>query len=167
VGDIRGAACREYRDPPTVERAAEGKDLLTMLMEGELDAAVVGSVPDDPRLKTLIPDPAAAARDWHARNQALQINHMVVVKESLSEIRPAAGRRSSGCFWRAARQRGCRRGRDRYEPVRPSQQIGRNLEVAIEYVYQQRLIPRRFEVDELFDDVTRALGGEVIVELNS
>ena len=33
----------------------------------------------------------------------------------------------------------------------------RNLEVAIEYVYRQRLIPRRFSVEELFDDVTRAL----------
>ena len=34
----------------------------------------------------------------------------------------------------------------------------RNLEVAIDCVYRQRLIPRRFTVDELFDDVTRALG---------
>ena len=35
----------------------------------------------------------------------------------------------------------------------------RNLEVAIEYVYRQRLIPKRFTVDELFDDVTRKLDG--------
>jgi 4,5-dihydroxyphthalate decarboxylase len=33
----------------------------------------------------------------------------------------------------------------------------RNLEVAIDYVYRQRLIPRRFSVDELFDDVTRGV----------
>ena len=33
----------------------------------------------------------------------------------------------------------------------------RNIEIAIDYVHQQRLIPRRFTVDELFDDVTRAL----------
>ena len=33
----------------------------------------------------------------------------------------------------------------------------RNLEVAIDYVYRQRLIPRPFTVDELFDDVTRGL----------
>jgi len=32
----------------------------------------------------------------------------------------------------------------------------RNLEIAIDYAHQQRLVPRRFEVDELFDDVTRA-----------
>jgi 4,5-dihydroxyphthalate decarboxylase len=33
-----------------------------------------------------------------------------------------------------------------------------NLEVAIDYTFRQRLIPRRFTVDELFDDVTRPLG---------
>jgi len=33
----------------------------------------------------------------------------------------------------------------------------RNLEVAIDYAYRQRLIPRRFTVDELFDDATRGL----------
>ena len=34
----------------------------------------------------------------------------------------------------------------------------RDLDIAIEYVYQQKLIPKRFSVDELFDDVTRNLG---------
>ena len=35
----------------------------------------------------------------------------------------------------------------------------RNLEVAIDYILRQKLIPRRYTVDELFDDVTRTLGG--------
>jgi 4,5-dihydroxyphthalate decarboxylase len=34
----------------------------------------------------------------------------------------------------------------------------RNLEVAIDCFDRQRLIPRRFAMDELFDDVTRGLG---------
>lgn len=38
------------------------------------------------------------------------------------------------------------------ENIRPS------LEVAIGYVYEQGLIPKRFPVDELFDEVTGALG---------
>ena len=33
----------------------------------------------------------------------------------------------------------------------------RNLEVAIDYVYRQKLIPRRYAVDELVDDVTGGL----------
>jgi hypothetical protein len=33
----------------------------------------------------------------------------------------------------------------------------RDLDVPIDYVYRQRLVPRPFTVDELFDDVTRGL----------
>ena len=32
----------EFRDPPNVERAPAGKDLTAMLLDGELDAAIVG-----------------------------------------------------------------------------------------------------------------------------
>jgi 4,5-dihydroxyphthalate decarboxylase len=35
----------------------------------------------------------------------------------------------------------------------------RNLEVAIDCVYRQGLVPSRYAVDELFDDVTRTLNG--------
>jgi 4,5-dihydroxyphthalate decarboxylase len=38
------------------------------------------------------------------------------------------------------------------EATRPS------LEIIIDYSVRQGLIPRRFSVDELFDDTTRALG---------
>jgi 4,5-dihydroxyphthalate decarboxylase len=149
----------EYRDPPTVERAAEGKDMLTMLMAGELDAAVLGSVPDDPRLKTLIPDPVAAARDWCKRNQALQINHMVVVTESLSASNPQAVREAYRLLLESKKAAGLPAPGEIDTNPFGFEENRRNLEVAIDYVYQQRLIPRRFEVDELFDDVTRALGG--------
>ena len=53
----------EYREPPTVERAAAGKDALAMLLAGELDAAVLANPLADPRLKPLIPEPAAQAQD--------------------------------------------------------------------------------------------------------
>ena len=149
----------EYRDPPTVERAAEGKNPLAMLMAGELDAAVVGSVPDDPRLKTLIPDPEAAARDWHTRNRALQINHMVVVKESLSKSDPRAVQEVFRLLVESKKAAGLPAAAGIDTSPFGVEANRRNLEVAIDYVFQQRLIPRRFGVDELFDDVTHALGG--------
>jgi 4,5-dihydroxyphthalate decarboxylase len=148
----------EFRDPPSVERAPEGKDLTGMLLAGELDAAIVGAVPTDPRLKPLIPDPAAAAQAWHRKNGALQINHMVVVKESLSKVNPRAVREIYRLLVAS---------KEAADPpkagVLDTNPFGveanrRNLEVAIDYVYRQRLIPRRFAVDELFDDVTRRLG---------
>jgi 4,5-dihydroxyphthalate decarboxylase len=55
----------EYRDPPWVERASAGKKILLMLRAGELDAVIVGNdVPDDPALRTVVPDPRAAADDF-------------------------------------------------------------------------------------------------------
>jgi 4,5-dihydroxyphthalate decarboxylase len=58
----------EFRDPPNVQRAAEGKDLTSMLLAGEIDAAIVGDrVPQDARIKTLIPDPEAAAKAWQKK----------------------------------------------------------------------------------------------------
>ena len=148
----------EFKDPPTVERAPAGRELLTMLLDGELDAIVLGDKTlKDPRLKRLIPDPDRAAEGWHARHRAIQINHMVVVRESLSRTNPAVVRE----VYRLLRE-----SRQRAPALAPGEldmtPIGvetnrRNLEVAIDYVYRQRLIPRRFSVDELFDDVTRKL----------
>jgi 4,5-dihydroxyphthalate decarboxylase len=132
----------EFRDPPNVERAAAGKDMTEMLLAGELDAAIVGEAPKDERLKPVIPDPAAAAEAWRRKHHAIQINHMVTVKDSvpraqayelfaeLVESRKAAGNPEMSPF-------GLEENR-------------RNLEVAIDCVYKQRMIPRRFTVEELF-----------------
>ncbi len=79
----------EVRDPPHAERAPAGKDPLGMLMEGEVDAAVLGGEPpSDPRIKPVFADPAAAAEAWRAKHGTIQINHMVVVKESAAEAAP-------------------------------------------------------------------------------
>ena len=32
------------------------------------------------------PDPLAAARAWHERHRAIQVNHLVAVKESLTRL---------------------------------------------------------------------------------
>jgi 4,5-dihydroxyphthalate decarboxylase len=149
----------EYRDPPTVERAPAGSDALSMLLEGKLDAAVLASPSTDPRIRTLIPDPSAAARAWHQRNHALQINHMVVVRDSLLRSDPRAVAEVCRLLLESKRA----------APVPAAGEIDttpfgieanrRNLEVAIDYVHRQRLIPRAFSVDELFEDVAGLLGG--------
>ena len=148
----------EFRDPPSVERAPEGKDLTTMLLAGELDAAILGAVPTDPRLKPLIPDPAAAAQAWHRKNGALQINHMVVVKESLAKANPRAVREIYRLLVASKEAAGPPKAVELDTNPFGVEANRRNLEVAIDYVYRQRLIPRRFAVDELFDDATRGLG---------
>ena len=148
----------EFRDPPAVERASAGKDLVQMLLEGEIDAAIVGAVPGDPRLKPLIADPAAAAEAWHRKNGALQINHMVVVKDSLSRSNPRAVREIYRLLLESKRAAGLPATGELDANPFGVEANRRNLEVAIDYVHRQGLIPRRFAVNELFDDVTRALG---------
>src|SRR4029077_7529533 len=78
----------EYRDPDIVKRAPPGKELVQMLLDGEVDAAVVGDKLPDPRLRHLIPDADAAARKWAQSHGGVPINHMVVLREDIARSRP-------------------------------------------------------------------------------
>jgi len=134
----------ECKDPPGTERAAAGKTPLDMLLAGEVDAAVLADpVPNDPRLRPVIPDPQAAAADWKRRKGALQINHMVAVKSSLGVdvsrevFRLLQESKNLGAVDSATTPFGLEENR-------------RNLEVAIDYAHRQGLIPKRYMVDELF-----------------
>jgi 4,5-dihydroxyphthalate decarboxylase len=143
----------EFRDPPNVERAPEGKKILDMLLTGEIDAAVVGDgMAPDPRIRPLIPDPAAAAAAWRKEHGALQINHMVVVSESLSKGDPRAVQEVYRMLLESSRAAGS-------PEMNPFglEANRRNLEAAIDCVYGQKLIPRRYGVDELFDETTGTL----------
>jgi 4,5-dihydroxyphthalate decarboxylase len=131
----------EFRDPPGVERAPAGKDITAMLLAGELDAAILGAIPTDPNLKPLIRDPEAAGKRWGEKHHAIQLNHLVVVKNSvpqktadevyqlLIDSKQAAGN----------------------PPMLPHglEANRHNLEVAIDCAHQQKLIPKRFSVQEL------------------
>jgi 4,5-dihydroxyphthalate decarboxylase len=147
----------EYRDPPFVKRAPSGKELAQMLVDGELNAAVVGDKLPDPRLKHLIPDPEAAAKRWAVRHHGVPINHMVVVRSELSKSRPDVVREVFRKFHDSKRAADLADG-DPFDPYRfgvePCRPI---LESIIDYALQQKLIERRLSVDELFDDTTRAL----------
>jgi len=94
----------EYRDPPIVKRAPAGKELAQMLLDGEIDAAVVGDKLPDPRLKHLIADHEAAAQRWAQQHHGIPINHMGVVRSELSKSRPMSSRRFFAC-WSRARMR--------------------------------------------------------------
>ena len=133
----------EFRDPPNVECAPAGKNIAGMLLAGEIDAAVVGDgKPCDPRIQPLIPDPETAARAWRRRKGAIQINHMVTVRSSLPKSDVAEIYRLLVASRQAA-------GEPEMNPF-GLEENRRNLEVAIDYVHRQRLIPRRFTVEELF-----------------
>jgi 4,5-dihydroxyphthalate decarboxylase len=148
----------EYRDPDVVKRASPGKELVQMLLDGEIDAAIVGDKLPDPRLKRLIPEADAAAQRWAERHHGVPINHMLVVRSDLSRSRPDIVQDVFRQFQESKRAAGLPEDAalDPYrfgvEACRPT------LQAIVDFCLQQGLISRPVSIDELFDDTTRALG---------
>ncbi|HET6609993.1 MAG TPA: ABC transporter substrate-binding protein [Rhodopila sp.] len=81
----------EYRDPPWATRAPQDASLLGMLREGRLDAVIMGNdLPDDPTLRTVFPDPAAAAETFLQTHGFMPVNHLVCVPRQLAAQQPDA-----------------------------------------------------------------------------
>jgi 4,5-dihydroxyphthalate decarboxylase len=137
----------EFRD--NTKRAPAGKQIMQMLIDGELDA-VLGEKVEHPDLKPLFPDLAAEEKAWFGKHGVLPINHMVVVSEELSDEHPDVVREVHRLLAEAAHSSAA-------APRFSADDMRRSLQTIIRYSAQQGLIPRAFSVDELFDDVTRAL----------
>ncbi|HKT92777.1 MAG TPA: phosphate ABC transporter substrate-binding protein, partial [Paraburkholderia sp.] len=79
----------EYSDPNNCRRLPAGSSIPQMMLDGELAAALLGEdMPKDPRVRTLVPDAQAAAKNWFAREGVVPINHMFVVHERVAKERP-------------------------------------------------------------------------------
>jgi 4,5-dihydroxyphthalate decarboxylase len=141
----------EYKDPDFVTRAADGKTLVQMLLDGELDAAIVGDTLPDPRLKPLIPDADAVARKWAQARGGVPINHMVVVRTSIAKERPDAVNEIFHALQESRNAASPPPGGS-LDPWRFGVEANRrSLEIIIDYCVRQKLIPRAFTVDGLFE----------------
>lgn len=147
----------QYQDPPFVERAPESKQLPQMLIDGEVDAALIGDKFPDPRFKTLVPNAEEANRRWAETHGGVPVNHMLVIRESIAKTRSDVVREVFRLFREARAADETSKGP--LDPYRFGVEANRrSLELIIDYAFRQELIGRRFSVDELFDDTTRALG---------
>ncbi len=148
-----------YTDPPHVERAPDGKQLVPMLLAGELDAAIIGDTIPDPQLAPLIPDAEAQNRAFARSHGGVPINHMLVIRDTLAAARPDLVAEIFRLFRASKEAAGLPPPDDGLDPLRFGiEATRRSLEIVIEYAARQKLIPRRFTVDELFADTTRGLG---------
>lgn len=149
----------EYHDPAIAERAPAGKQIAQMLIDGELDAAVLGNEFPDPRLKRLVPDAEAVDRQWAEAHGGVPINHMVVVRDAISKARPDVVKEVFRLLQESRKAAGGATMGTPLDPLRFGvEKNRRTLDAIIGFTHRQGLIPRRFSVDELFDDTTRALG---------
>ena len=133
----------------TTKRAPAGKQIIQMLIDGELDA-VLGEKSDHPDLQPLFADVAAEEKAWSAKHRIVPINHMVVMSQAMSDNHPDAVREVHRLLAEAAAA----------SPTTPRftrDEMQRSLQLIIDYSAQQKLIPRAYAVEELFDDVTRPL----------
>ncbi len=143
----------EYKDPDFVKRAPEGKSMVQMLIDGELDAAIVGDKLPDPRFAPLIEDADTAARTWAEKHGGIPINHMMVIRSAIATSRPDVVKEIYRVLRESRRAVPPPADGTVFDPwrfgVEPNR---RSLEIIIDYSFRQKLIPRMLSVDELFDD---------------
>src|SRR6202030_4358891 len=138
----------EFRD--TTVRAPQDKQIIQMLLDGELDA-VLGEKVEHPDLKPLFADVGKEEKSWFDSHGVVPINHMVVVGRELSDTHPKVVTEVHRLLKESAALA------PKASPQFSVEAMRRSLEMIIQYCAQQGLIPRAFAVDELFDDVTRTL----------
>ncbi|HEY6259776.1 MAG TPA: phosphate ABC transporter substrate-binding protein [Xanthobacteraceae bacterium] len=147
----------EYTDPANTERAPKGaKKLAQMMFDGDVTAAILGAdMPKDPRVRSLVPEPHKAAQAWFKRTGVIPINHMFAVHEQVSRERPDV---VSEIFRMLVESRKAAPP-EALETIPPfGLEANRSaIQLAVDWALEQHIIPRRLEVDELFDDATRGL----------
>ncbi len=149
----------EYRDPPWVSRLDASASLEAQLIDGDVDAIIAGGgLSGDPRLESMIADPAGAAKRWYAQYGAVPINHMVAVRTELAEERPDLVRavyRALIASREAAAEPPPASGLDLqpsgFDAIEPA------LRMIVRFAFEQDLIPTEYAVEELYGPVVAAL----------
>jgi len=146
----------EYSDPDNCVRLPKGSDIGQMMLDGELTATLQGvDLPKDPRVQRLIPDPMNAAKEWYKHSGVVPINHVFVVHQDITRDHPDAVREIYRMIKdsRALTEGGVP---DPFPPL-GVEENRKGLQLAIDWALEQKIIPHRLSVDELFDDVTGSL----------
>ena len=152
------AHVEQYADPPFVEHF-DGKDSLPdRLRSGEIRAAILGNdLPDGDEFAPVIADHAAADRAWHAKHGFMPINHMVVVSADAARERPQAVRAAYALLKQAAAAVPAPAdGMSR--TVFGCERLSDAIELTLATCADQRLLPRRLSVDEVFAGTEAILG---------
>ncbi len=148
----------EYRDPEFLAKfEPNGRTMEQLCFDDHTFDAIItsGPVPNEPRASTLIPDAETAALDWHRRTGAVSVNHLFTISEEVAK-RPDVVRE----IWRMLVET---------KKAMPAPANGidthpfgleanrKNLELIIEYSWEQKMLPRKMSVDECFNDLTASL----------
>ena len=104
----------------------------------------------------MIHDPDAAAADWYKKYGCAQVNHLFVVNSELARSRPdvieeifrmlTESKKAAGLTGKAI------------DPLPFGvEAVSKSLSIVSQYAHEQKIIPCRYEMDDLFDKGMQAL----------
>jgi 4,5-dihydroxyphthalate decarboxylase len=147
----------EYTDPSNCQRLPAGSSIPDLMMRGELAAALLGEdMPKDERVRRLVPDAHNAALKWFEREGVVPVNHFFVVHADVSKNNPDVVREIYRMLIEGRQQ--AEGGVPAIFPPIGLEANRKGIQLAIDWALDQKIIPRRLSVDELFDDITGSLG---------
>ena len=164
-----------HKDTPSNVERKLGANLGEMLANGELAAAIgVGRV-DSPDVKPLIENARDAEAAWYKKTGIYPINHTVVVKDALLQADPTLAPRLFNAFKEAKqaflkelsaggelsaedKALADRRSLVGSDPMPYGVAANRKaMEGVIQFAQEQKILPRKFSVDEVFAAGTQNL----------
>jgi len=144
-----------YRDPDWVVRAPDGAKLQADFLEGRLDFGIMGNeLPVDDRIRTAIPDALGVATDWAVRKGFAPVNHIVAIS---AEANPKTVLAMYDALTEAAAATGPAPAPVNLNPVGFGALRG-PITAAARYAFEQQVLPRRVEFDELVERTCELLG---------
>ena len=165
----------EYRPPANVVPIEKGKKMADMLVSGDLVGAIGVDI-DHPDVKPLIPNALDAGLASLKRNGHYPINHTVVIRDDLIAAHPGLARDVFEAFAESKRRYVDRLKNGQIEKptavdevhkkvmaitgdplpygIEPNRRV---LEELIGHAVTQRIIPKPFDVEELFAPGTHSL----------
>lgn len=147
----------EYTNPANVEKLDDA-NLIQMLQDDEVCAIIMGPKQSEGlSLERVIPDYEAAGEAWYEKHHTVPINHMVVVTEDLIERDPEAVKSIYKMLCQGIDEVQAGKSGGPHSAVDYGiDKIwnGGALQLAMQYAVEQKLIPREFDRDELFVNIT-------------
>jgi 4,5-dihydroxyphthalate decarboxylase len=151
------AHLQEYRDPGNVVRISPGQTLGTMLLSGEIDAAIALTGLDPALVRTVIPNADKAAADWYRQTGAYPVNHVVCIKTALLQQHPTLGDELMRLFAAAKTAASEPSAEARFAPIVGPDPLPYGLEanrpgveLCLRYAAEQGLVPHVYTPEELF-----------------
>ena len=157
----------EFEAPNNVDYRFRGRPMRELLLAGEIDAAIGEIGVEAPEIKPLIPDARNAAFDYFRKTGIYPINHGVVIKDSLLKEMPwiagelfRAFEAAKADYLKDLNAGGEMSSWDKAATVNATVVgdpfplgIDKNrkaLEAITQFAFDQKMVPRKYTVEELF-----------------